>query len=348
MLQELERKVLNTIQNYQQIESGDKLVIGVSGGPDSICLLHILNKIRKEETLHLPFEIYVCHINHGLRKEATVDEQYVENYCKSHGLDCFVKRVSVSKVAKLEKIGTEEAGRKVRYEFFQEVLEKVDANKIVTAHHKNDNAETVLLHLLRGSSLNGLGGILPIREGRYIRPLIECSKEEIEEYAKTEKLNPRIDKTNQENIYTRNKIRNCLIPYIKKEFNPNIVQSINRLSNIVREENEYMEKQTEKAFQEVLIKNLKDKQTTQQEKQIEIQLNLKKFNQLELVLRRRVILYSIKQLLGPNMGIEMIHIEDILKLCSNNIGNKYLMPKKNIKILVKNKKIFFIAKHNLP
>lgn len=225
----------------------------------------------------------------------------------------------------------------MRYKFFYEIFEKIKANKIATAHNKNDNAETVLMNVIRGSGISGLKGIEPKREN-LIRPLIECTREEIEEYCEENNLNPRIDKTNFENDYTRNKIRNMLIPYIKENFNPNIIEGINRLSSLATQEDEYLEKKVRDIYNTLL----------EEKEKAYIALNLKKFNLLETVIKNRIVLYTINELLGTRKAIEKKHIEDIIKLCSNNIGNKYLIPNKKVKILVKNKKIFFIANGKLP
>lgn len=338
----LKEQVINTIRKYNLINYKDKIVIGVSGGPDSICLLHLLNEIKKE----FNFEICVAHINHMIRKEADEETEYVKEFCKKLGIECYIKRIDVTKVANNLKRGTEETGRKIRYEFFEEILQKTNSNKIATAHNNNDKIETILMNILRGSGSNGLKGIEAMRDEKYIRPLIDTTRDEIEEYCKQNKLNPKIDKSNSENIYTRNKIRNVVIPYIKKEFNPNIVKTLNRLSEVTNEENEYLNKITAQTFKEICVGLASSCQ--QPEKSIEkegkqIILDLKKFNRLELVIKRRVILYTINELLCSVAGIEKINIDDIIKLCSKNIGNKYLMPTKNIKILVKKGKIFFIA-----
>ena len=335
----LTEKVTQTIKKYKLIESGDKIVVGVSGGPDSISLVNILNKIREDNLLGIEFDLIVAHINHKIREEADSDQKYVEEYCKERKIKCYVKAQNVNKKAEQEKIGTEEAGRKLRYSFFKEILEKENANKIATAHTANDNAETILMNIIRGSGTAGLKGITPSRDNIYIRPLIELERTEIEEYCKKENLNPRIDKTNFENIYTRNKVRNILIPNIKENFNPNIIEVLNRLSIISREENEYFDKITKKVYKEILIQEQDKKQ---------IILDLKKFNSQELVIKNRIVLYTINRLLGNSQGIEKIHINDIIKLCNNNIGNKFLTPNKNIKILVKNKKIFFTSNILFP
>ena len=323
-------KVIETIKKYNLIEDGDKIILAVSGGPDSISMLDILYKIQQNEKIN--FKIVVAHVNHMIREEAMEDAMYVKNFCKKRNIEFYLKSIDVKKIANNNKIGTEEAGRKERYKFFDELAKKINANKIAIAHNRNDNVETVFMHILRGTGINGLKGIEPKR-GMYIRPLIECERKEIEEYCEENNLEPRIDKTNFENIYTRNKIRNVVIPYVQKEFNQNIIQTIDRLSKLVIEEEEYMDKQVKKVFNDLLLF----------EGEKEIQIDLKKFNNLEKVIKSRLILYTITRIFGSSEGIEKIHIEDIIKLCSNNIGNKFLTPNKNIKILVKNHKIYFLS-----
>ena len=322
----MKSKVIDTIKRYNLIQSGDKLVLGVSGGPDSISMLNILNEIKEE----WQFQIYVAHINHMIRKEADDDETYVQQYCENNNIQFFAKKVNVQEIANIKKMGTEEAGRNIRYEFFEEVLQKVGANKIAIAHNKNDKIETIVMNLLRGSGLSGLKGIEPIREQRIIRPLIECERQEIEQYCEQYKLEPRIDKTNFENDYTRNKIRNIVIPYIKNEFNPNIIETMDRLSQVATEESNYIELQVEKIYQKLLIER----------SQNQIILKLKEFNQQEKVIKNRLILLVVKELMGSTQRIEKVHIEDIIKLCNNNVGNKFLTPNKNIKFLVKDKRIY--------
>ena len=329
---ELQDKVLKTIQKYNLIQNGDSIVIGVSGGPDSMTLLNVLINLKQKLGIS---KIFVATVNHMIREEAEEETKFVENFCESHGIDFYLKKVDVQEEAKSKKISTELAGRNARYDFFEEVLKKTGSNKIATAHNSNDNAETVLMNLLRGSGVSGLKGIEKIRDGKFIRPIIECKRSEIEQYCLENKLNPRYDKTNNENTYTRNKIRNMLIPYIEENFNPNIVDSLNRLSTIATKEDEYIHKIVENSFKDIVI--------TADISKKEIILDLKKFNELDEVIKSRLILYTISEILGTSQGIEKIHIEDIIKLCGNNIGNKYLMPNKNIKIFVKKGKIFFTA-----
>ncbi len=361
-MRDLECKIINTIKKYKMIEKGDRIVLAVSGGPDSMCMLNAFIEIQKEnlgchlnpepmaenlgchlnpEPMAEPMAISVAHVNHMIREEASKDEQYVKDFCKKNNIDFYSKSIDVQKLANNNKIGIEEAGRLARYDFFEEILQKTNSNKIAIAHNKNDNAETIVMNLLRGSGVTGLKGIEPKRQN-YIRPLIECEREEIEKYCEETKLNPRIDKTNSDNVYTRNKIRNIFIPYIKKEFNPNIIDTLDRLSKIVSEEEEYIEKQVENIFEDILIEEIRNK-IHDKERITEIVLNLKLFNQQEKVIKSRLVLYTIIRIFGNAQGIEKVHIEDIIKLCGNNIGNKYLTPNKKIKILVKNHKIYFIS-----
>ena len=356
----MKQKILETIKKYNLIKENDSIVIGVSGGPDSICLLYVLNELKNE----LNFKIYVAHINHMLREEADEETEYVKEFCRNLGIECYIKRIDVVEIANNLKRGTEETGRQIRYEFFNEILEKTSSNKIATAHNNNDKVETILMNILRGSGLSGLKGIEAIRDEKFIRPLIQTSREEIEKYCVDNNLDPRIDKTNNENIYTRNKVRNVVIPYIKQEFNPNILKTINRLSEVATEESEYLNKITEETYKEILVgahdcahQNKNNIEQTANPvgatigrphfegstQENVIILDLKQFNNLELVIKRRVILYTINKLLGTTEGIEKVNIDDIIKLCNNNIGNKYLMPIKNLKILVKKGKIFFEA-----
>ena len=327
----MEQKVLNTIKEYKLIENGDRVIVGVSGGPDSISLLDVLNKFQKDRIIN--FEIIVAHINHQIRKEADSDEEYVKEYCENNQIKCYTKRIDVIKYANNNKMGLEEAGRKIRYDFFDEILKKEDANKIAIAHNKNDKAETIIMNIIRGSGISGLRGIEPIRDEKYIRPIINCERYEIEKYAEDNKLNPRIDKTNFENDCTRNKIRNIVLPYVKKEFNSNIVETLNRLSLVAAETDEYIKRQVIEEYNKIKVEENADK----------IVLNLKEFNLKDMLIRKKILIYTISKVLGNSQNIEKVNIEDIIKMCEKNVGNKFLLPNKNIKVLVNKGKIFFEA-----
>lgn len=321
----LEEKVRKTIREYNLIEKNDSIVVGVSGGPDSMTLLSILFKLKEEFNL----KIYVAHVNHMLRENAIKDEEYVKEFCKKNNIEIFIKKANISEIAQKEKIGLEEAGRNVRYNFFEEVLKNTESNKIAIAHNLNDKVETIIMNTLRGSGVSGLKGIEAKRK-KYIRPLIEIERYEIEKYCIENKINPRHDESNDDNTYTRNKIRNIVIPYIKNEFNPNIIKTLNRLSEIIKEEDEYVQSETEKIFKEILLTDEKNK----------IEFDPRKFNEQEKVIQKNLILLAIKKVKGSTQGIEKVNIDDIIKLCNNNIGNKLIRPTKQLEIGIKNKKIY--------
>lgn len=336
----LKKQIIETIEKYNLIENGDKIVLGVSGGPDSITMLNVLNEIKNEK---IKFDIVIAHINHGLRENAKIDEKYVQDFCKKINVECFVLHANVKELSEKEKRGLEETGREVRYEFFNKVLKETKANKIAIAHNSNDNVETIIMNIIRGSGLSGLKGI-EAKNGIYIRPLIECERSLIEKYCEEKKLNPRHDESNDVNIYTRNKIRNVAIPYIKEELNPNIIETITRLSLIAKDDINYLDLKTEEAYKNMCIEEkISTNEVYNVEKEAKIILDLKTFNKEDKAIQKRVILYAINKLFGSTKGIERIHIEDIIKLCNNNIGNKYLTPNKKTKIVIKNKKIYVEA-----
>ena len=350
-LDKLEQNFLDTIKENNLISKGDVIVVGVSGGPDSITLLTCLNKFKD----YFEIKIICAHINHLIRKDSTEDEQYVENMCKNMGIKCYVKRADVEKIAKEQKKGSEEVGRKIRYDFFDEVARKENANKIAIAHNMKDNAETMLLNIIRGSGLTGLEGIQPEEYGKYIRPLINCTREEIEEYCEKNNLQPRIDSTNKENIYRRNIIRNKLLPQLQ-ELNPNIVESLSNLSKIVKVQNMHIKNEVENIYnkiatEELNTNNLQNKNDSSMPKAKnkvsnvtlgKIELHLLEFQKLDVSLQQNLILYTINKLFGNTKNIEKVNIDDIIIICRRNVGNKYICPNKNLKILIKNKKIIFI------
>lgn len=328
----IEEKFLNTIKEHNLINSGDKIVIGVSGGPDSITLLTCMNKYKDK----LGCEIIVAHVNHLIRKDSTDDEKYVEKICENSQIKFYKKRIEILKLAEEQKKGTEEVGRIERYKFFDEVTKEEGANKIAIAHNMNDNAETMLLNLIRGTGMNGLEGIQPVEYKKYIRPLINCSREEIEAYCDKYNLKPRIDSTNKENIYKRNIIRNKFIVELK-ELNPNIVETLSRTSKIIRAENEYIVKQARKIFEEIAIYNRNQKELGK------IEFEVKNFNTLDEVIKQKIVFITIEKMLGSTRNIEKNNIDDVIKMAQRNIGEKYILLNKNIKVLIKNKKIIFEA-----
>lgn len=209
------KQVLEYVRKHQLITNGDRVVVGLSGGADSVCLLFVLFELQKE----IDFQVYAVHINHHLRgQEAHRDALYVDKLCKKMQVPLEIADVQVSKLASELKIGTEEAGRAARYQVFEAYGEKVGATKIALAHHQNDLAETMIYHLARGTDLAGLAPIRP-RRGKYIRPLLCMNRGQIEHYLKERGIEYVTDSSNLEDDYTRNKIRHHVVEYLEQEVN---------------------------------------------------------------------------------------------------------------------------------
>lgn len=304
-------KVLDTIKQYNMFDKNDKVIVAVSGGPDSISLLHLLNSLKEEYNLTL----YGAHVNHCLRgEESDKDEEYVKGFCENLGIECFVKRVDINRLAKERGLSSESAGREARYEFFEELYNSLGAQKIALAHNANDQAETVLMRIIRGTGLEGLTGIKPVRSNIFVRPLINIKRESIEKYCDTYLLQPRIDKTNLENIYTRNKVRLELIPYIKENFNEDIVNVLNRLAGTIITDNDYLEKICEEKFI-----------TYCEKKDGKVIIYKDAFNEHEAILSR-ILRAAINELRGNLYNIEKVHIYDLISLAKGSTGKRIALP----------------------
>ena len=231
---ELFREILKVNKKYNLIEVNDIIVVGFSGGPDSVFLVEMLKKLKN----FINFKIYLVHINHLLRgKDAVSDENFSFEYAKKNNLEIFIKRIPVKEIAKEVGKTLEEVGREERYKFFSEIYKKVGANKIATAHNKDDQIETFLFRLIRGASLQGLEGI-KIKNNNIIRPISEIYKKDILDYLNKNEIQYKIDKTNFENEFTRNSIRLDLIPFIEKRYNIKFKDKIFSLIEEIKENNQ--------------------------------------------------------------------------------------------------------------
>ena len=231
---ELFREILNINKKYNLIENNDTIVVGFSGGPDSVFLVEMLKKLQ----YFFNFKIYLVHINHLLRGEdADSDENFSFEYAKKNNLEIFIKRIPVKEIAKEVGKTLEEVGREESYKFFSEIYEKVGATKIATAHNKDDQIETFLFRLIRGTSLQGLEGI-KIKNNNIIRPISEIYKKDILKYLNKNEIQYKIDKTNFENEFTRNSIRLDLIPFIEERYNIKFKDKIFSLIEEIRENNQ--------------------------------------------------------------------------------------------------------------
>ncbi len=329
-------QVKNNIYTSKLIENNDVVVVGVSGGPDSVFLLHALaelkEQIQKEKGIH--YTLHVAHINHMIRKEAKADAALANKLALKYNADFHLLEADVVKEAKRLKIGTEECGRLVRYDFFEQVKKTVNGTKIAVAHNAGDNAETIILNFIRGAGINGLGG-MDVISNEIIRPILNISKEDILKYLDENNIEYAIDKTNLENDYTRNKVRNDLIKKIEKEYNPNIVNALNRMAVINKLDLEIINDAVEEKYSKLNIEKHEGK----------ISINTKEFNKNSIAMRYQLIRKILTELLGNLQGVEMVHIKDTCKLIEASItnkqyilGNKYkvIIEKKNIAVFVNN------------
>lgn len=233
----------NTISSHELIKKNDTIVLGVSGGADSVALLKALQCVQSDFNLTL----IVCHVNHKIRPgDAENDQEFVRKLCEDNNIEFHVKEIDVEGFAKENGLGTEEAGRQIRYDFFKEIAG--DSGKIATAHNKNDNAETVTMRFMRGTGLQGLAGI-PYKRDNIIRPLLDVERSVIEDYLKSIEQDHITDKTNNQAIYTRNKIRLKLIPRIEQDYNPNFINTLTKNVNTYVEENDFILQHTDEAIE---------------------------------------------------------------------------------------------------
>lgn len=304
--------VEDTIKKYNMIHRGDRIIVAVSGGPDSVCLLHVLFKLKEKYELTL----FVAHVNHQLRGlHADEDMRFVREMSESLGLPFYAKVENVAKLASDMHMSLEQAGRYVRYNFFRELKGQLKADKIAVAHNKDDQAETVLLHFLRGTGTQGLTGMDPV-SGDIIRPLIEFSRKDIETYIKENGLKYRTDYTNYEINYTRNRIRLELIPYLREHFNRKITDVIVQTADILREEDNYIQKDVEEVCKRICHMS-----------QDGVQINLKEFSELQLAIKRRLIKKAIQMVKGNDLNVEFKHINYIIDFVEHgNSGNRIDIP----------------------
>lgn len=305
--------VRSTIAKYNMLNPGDKIVIGVSGGPDSLCLLHVLKKLCSEYGC----SIFAAHLNHMFRgKDADKDAEFVEETCKEWGIQPFIETFDVPAYIIETGLSPEEAGREIRYRLFHRVCEEVGGNKIAVAHNLNDHVETILMRFMRGSGIEGLKGIEAVR-GNIIRPLLETDRDSIEKYCAAFGLSPRIDKTNLESVYNRNRIRLELIPYMEKNFNPNIKMALSRFAGLVKDENDYLEIEAEEKLKEVA--EYSDDRVT---------IDVPRFNTLHIALQRRIIRQCTERLSNTLNGFDFKHVEKVLVLVYQSTGAAVMLPYK--------------------
>lgn len=292
-------KLKNTIQEYKLLDKKDKILIAYSGGVDSTGLFNLLLELREEWS----FELFLGHFNHKLRQRAEEDEQFVKRVAQKYSLPLLTGSRDVRSYAQARRMNIEEAGRKLRYDFLKKIALKIGGAKVATGHTMNDQAETFLMRLMRGSGLRGLAGIFPVKEGVIVRPLIQIEREEIEAYLEKKGIEFCADESNFDRRFLRNRIRLELLPFIKENFEPNIVPRLARIAGIIREEENLLEKITqEKAKKSVSKKGNR------------ISLDLESLSSHPRALARRVVRDFISELKGNLREVSFEDVESVLGL----------------------------------
>lgn len=306
-------QVKETIKKYNMFEKGDRVIIGVSGGADSVTLLHILNSIKDDYNLHL----IVAHVNHKIRiGDAERDAQFVENLCYNMDIEYHLCEVDVKSLAKEQNMSDEEAGRFARYNFFYSLCNTKNS-KIATAHNANDNVETVLMRFMRGTSVKGLSGISYKRDN-IVRPLLDVSRKDIEEYIKENNLTHITDSTNFENIYTRNKIRNELIPFMVDIFNPNLVETVGMNIQSYKEDSDFLDSCASTVFNKICKWNSDNKDY--------LNCSLDGLKTENVSISKRVIIKAIKTVMGKEqISITPKKIDEIYKGLNSEVGTIFVL-----------------------
>jgi tRNA(Ile)-lysidine synthase len=304
------KKVNQTIKKYDLLERGERVVVALSGGPDSTALLTVLAPIAKA----LDLSLIIAHFNHGLRGvESDEDEKYSRELSEKMGLSFVSGKMDQRKGKK--GISPEDYYRRERYDFLNKISEDYQAHKIALGHNLQDQAETVLLNILRGSGLEGLKGFLPMRDGKFIRPLMEISRQEIISFLNEAGIPYRQDNSNKNKIYLRNQIRSELIPYLKEKFNPKIEENLAQMAEILRQENEFIRQRVAHALKSSVIERQQDR----------ILLKIADINKLHPAIRWRLFKTLLESLSPTKNGFSFIHIKSLDNLAQKCESGKIIV-----------------------
>ncbi len=302
------KEVKKTIEKYGMLIQGDKVLVAVSGGPDSVALLYLLSDLSSE----LALSLVVAHLNHGLRGEESLKEaNFVKELSGKLDLPIELSSIDLPALKRSWRLNVQEAARRARYQFFEEAARKWDTQRIAIGHNADDQAETVLMRMLRGAGTKGLGGIPPVR-GKYIRPLIEIPRDRILKFLEEKKVPFILDSSNLKTSYLRNKIRLKLLPELEREYNPEIRKNLLRIARILQEEEVTLESAVNEAWKTVCKSQLGDQVT----------FDLPSFINQPLSLQYRLLRRAIEVVSGTLWGIDFDHIESLIKLAGGKSPNK--------------------------
>lgn len=311
-MNEIIDKIYRYIEQNNMLTDCERVVIGLSGGADSVCLLMVLKGYIEKK--HLQTELCAVHVNHGIRQEAGEDEEFARALCERMGVSFTAYHIDAIELAKQLGMSVEEAGRKERYRIFNEECQGCNA-RIAVAHHMNDQAETVLMNLARGTSLKGIGGIRPVRDN-IIRPLLSVTRAEVEAVLKEYGQNYVTDTTNLCNDYTRNSLRNVVIPYMTEKVNAHTVENIANAAEELQKNFDFIEAEADKAYEKHVPEEITDKRDT-----VVLRLCGTEFAVLHEVIRKRVIYRAVYALTQTAKDIYKVHVNAVDELVAKPVGS---------------------------
>ena len=333
----MKEKFYETVKKYMgahgMAEPGDCIAAGVSGGADSVCMLHLLVRLQKD----IPFRLAVVHVNHGMRAEAAEDAAFVKKLCTQWDIPFYLREVDMAGYAVSHRLSLEEAGRVLRYRAFQEVLLEISAgarSRIAVAHNADDRAETMLFHMFRGSGLKGLSSIRPVRES-VIRPLLCVDRGQIETYLAAAGLGWREDASNGEDAYARNKIRHHILPYAQQEICGRAVSHMGELADILAQTEDYLARETERLYDICVREDTERKPggksavgTAGEIGNLygEIKIELTKFCAEDVVMRKRILLRALERLTPYRKDITARHIAGLMELTQKEGSKELSLP----------------------
>lgn len=315
----LEERVLKFIREKDLVKAGQKLLVAVSGGPDSVCLLYTLYQLQKE----LDIKLHIAHLNHQLRgEESAADARYVEEVARKLNLPYTLEKADIAAYRAGNRLSLEEAAREVRYDFLARVAQAIGTDRVAVGHTLDDQVETVLLHIIRGTGTQGLRGLQPLHQMQFagnrltiIRPLLETSREETEELCSRLQLTPCSDTSNLSLSFLRNRVRRELLPLLRQNYNPGIRESLLRLRRIAEDEMAFLDAESVKTWRKVV-----------QKEHNAIIFDKARLRQLSPALQRHLLRRAINELLGTLKDIETRHIEEIMEGLKKPAGRRITLP----------------------
>jgi tRNA(Ile)-lysidine synthase len=326
-------KALKTIESYKMIKRGDRVLISISGGPDSTFLTHLLYLLRP----HLNLTLFGFSLDHMTRSgESTADARFVRELCREMDIKLFEQKIDVAKWCMSNKLSFQEGARKIRIEKLIEISEKKRIDRIATGHNAGDSIETFFINLMRGAGAGGLSGIKPVA-GKFIRPLIEIRGEDIVSYMNEKKISYCMDRTNVENIYFRNRIRNILIPFISRHFGESFKINILRLAGILRDEDDFLRQYTAAIVKDIVTVECRGNDG----KPAFIKMPILKITDKKVAIQRRIIMQILEMMAGNLKDITFKNIDDILRMCFPGGESKIICPEEKIRVFKIGNYIYF-------